>query len=194
MEYLQASPYYTYLVLPLLIFIARIFDVSFGTLRIIMVSKGVKRVAPFLGFFEVLIWILAISQIMANLNNWICYIAYAAGFATGNYIGMLIEEKLAMGTLIVRIMIPDSGNLLSKELNAKGFGTTTVCGNGAVGKVDLIYTVVSRKDLECVEDVIKRYDSNAFYSIEDVKKVKNGVFPAQTSTTSNLYKRWRVGL
>ena len=93
---------FTYVILPLLIFLARIADVSIGTIRIVMVAKGQKMIAPILGFFEVLIWLLAISKIMQNLDNWVCYVAYGAGFATGNYIGMIIEEKLAMGIKIGR--------------------------------------------------------------------------------------------
>ncbi|NLI23307.1 MAG: hypothetical protein GX419_01195, partial [Bacteroidales bacterium] len=81
------SDWFNYLILPFLIFLARICDVSIGTLRIIFVAKGNKLVAPFLGFFEVLIWILAITRIIQNLDNPFCYLGYAAGFATGNYIG-----------------------------------------------------------------------------------------------------------
>jgi uncharacterized protein YebE (UPF0316 family) len=78
--------YYTYILIPLLIFFARITDVSMGTVRIILVAKGYRTVAPIIGFFEVLIWILAISKIFENLDNWVCYVAYAGGFATGNYV------------------------------------------------------------------------------------------------------------
>ncbi|HPA70469.1 MAG TPA: DUF5698 domain-containing protein, partial [Bacteroidales bacterium] len=86
-----------YLLLPLFIFLARIFDVSLGTLRIIFVTKGMRIIAPLVGFFEVLIWLLAISRIMQDLDNWVSYIAYAGGFATGNFVGMYLEERLAIG-------------------------------------------------------------------------------------------------
>jgi uncharacterized protein YebE (UPF0316 family) len=192
MDVLTNDPLYTYLLLPLLIFIARICDVTFGTIRIILVSKGVKSIAPFLGFAEVFIWILAISQIMANLNNWICYIAYASGFATGNYVGMLLEEKLAMGTLILRIMIPNSAEELVKDLNNNSFGTTNVHADGSLGRVDLVYTIVNRKDLAKVEAIIKGYNPNAFYTIEEVKKVNKGIFPKKEGT-GQLLDRWRLG-
>lgn len=193
MDALSSDALYTYLILPLLIFFARICDVTFGTVRIILVSKGVKRIAPILGFFEVFIWILAISQIMANLNNWVCYIAYASGFATGNYVGMIIEEKLAMGTLILRIMIPISAEPLIKRLNEEGFGTTNVHADGSLGAVDLVYTIVNRKDLPKVESIIKGYNANAFYTIEEVKKVNKGIFPKKGTTTGILVDRWRQG-
>jgi uncharacterized protein YebE (UPF0316 family) len=97
------SNLFGYLILPLLIFFARICDVSIGTMRIIFVSKGKKNIAPLLGFFEVLIWIIVISKIMQNLNNYVNYVAYAAGFATGNLVGMIIEEKLAVGVQMIRV-------------------------------------------------------------------------------------------
>src|SRR4030065_1956471 len=116
------SNFFSYGILPLLIFLARICDVSIGTLRIIFVSKGKKNIAPFLGFFEVLIWIVAISKIMQNLDNYINYIAYAAGFATGNFVGMIIEEKLAMGIQMIRIFAYERGSELVQTLNSQGYG------------------------------------------------------------------------
>ena len=107
------SEMYMYFVLPFLIFLARICDVTIGTIRIILVSKGRKNMAPFLGFFEVFIWILAISRIMQNLNNPICYIAYAGGFAAGNYIGMMVEEKIALGVILIRIITHKEATYLS---------------------------------------------------------------------------------
>jgi uncharacterized protein YebE (UPF0316 family) len=92
-------------------------DVSLGTLRIIFVSRGKKSVAPFLGFFEVFIWLVVITNIMAHADNLVCYIAYAAGFATGNYVGIRLEEKLAIGMLSVRIFVPDDkAGILNEKL------------------------------------------------------------------------------
>ena len=90
-------PYFDLLVLPLLIFCLRICDMTLDTLRIIFMTRGLKRLAPIIGFFEILIWIFAITRIMQHLNSWVCYVAYAGGFATGNYVGMLVDEKLAIG-------------------------------------------------------------------------------------------------
>ncbi len=91
-------------VLPLLIFIARVTDVTFDTMRIIFISKGEKYLPPLLGFFEIMIWLFAIGQVMQNLTNIVYYIAYAAGFATGNFVGIIIEDKMAIGKLVVRII------------------------------------------------------------------------------------------
>ncbi len=183
-------------ILPLIIFVARICDVTIGTIRIILVSKGQKKIAPFLGFFEVLIWILAIGQIMTHLDNFVCYIGYAAGFATGNYIGMIVEEKLAMGTLIVRIITPKETSGLLENLHNQGFGATIFDASGRDGKVSIIYTIVSRKQLKNIEDTISNFYPQAFYSIEDLRSVKNGIVPdgiSKLGDSINPLKRWRKG-
>jgi uncharacterized protein YebE (UPF0316 family) len=191
------SNFFSYALLPLLIFLARICDVSIGTLRIIFVAKGKKYVAPVLGFFEVLIWITAISKIMQNLDNYVNYIAYAAGFATGNFVGMIIEEKLAMGIQMIRIFMNERGPELVTSLNDSGFGATNVEGHGAKDKVHIIFTIVQRNDLAKVLDIINRFNPDAFYTIEDVKTVNEGIFPLKKQVTllpfSNVIRQWRKG-
>lgn len=191
------SDLFSYAVLPLLIFLARICDVSIGTLRIIFVSKGKKNIAPILGFFEVLIWIIAISKIMQNLDNYINYIAYAAGFATGNLVGMIIEEKLAMGIQLIRVFAHQNGPDLVKTLNTNGFGATSVEAHGAIEKIDLIYTIVQRNELEKVLDIINKFNPMAFYTIEDVKAVNEGIFPPRKNNRAfpfaNVLRNWRKG-
>ena len=94
MDFLASDTwFFTWILLPALIFLARILDQSIGTLRLIFLSKGMKYIAPFLGFFEVIIWLLAVGQIMQHLDNWLCYVAYGAGFAMGNFIGITLEER-----------------------------------------------------------------------------------------------------
>jgi uncharacterized protein YebE (UPF0316 family) len=183
--------------MPLLIFLARICDVSIGTLRIIYVSKGKRNIAPFLGFFEVLIWITAISKIMQNLDNYVNYIAYAAGFATGNFVGMIIEEKLAMGILMIRVFAHELGSELVQTLNASGYGATVVEAQGAREKVNLIYTIVQRNELANVLDLINRFNPKVFYTIEDVKATNEGIFalkkPNSIFPFSNVLRQWRKG-
>jgi uncharacterized protein YebE (UPF0316 family) len=173
------SGIFTWVILPLLILISRVCDVTIGTIRIIFVSKGKKKLASLLGFFEVLIWLLAIGQIMQNLNNPVCYIGYASGFALGNFIGITVEEKLAMGTLVVRIFTSkDTANLVNL-LKEAGFGVTTVGGQGSVGPVNVIYTFIKRSDLPEVIRIIKDVNPKAFYCIEEVKSTHAGIFPSQ---------------
>ena len=191
------TDFFTYVLMPVLIFLARICDVSIGTMRIIFVSKGKRNIAPILGFFEVLIWITAISKIMQNLDNYINYIAYAAGFATGNYVGMIIEEKLAMGIQMVRIFAHERGPELVQTLNGNGYGATVVEAHGAREKVHLIYTIVQRNELDSVLKVITTFNPKAFFTIEDIKAANEGIFTPKKSNSvlpfGNIIRQWRKG-
>jgi uncharacterized protein YebE (UPF0316 family) len=191
-----STEWFNYLVLPLLIFFARICDVTIGTLRIIFVSKGNKLVAPLLGFFEVLIWILAITRIIENLDNPLCYIAYAGGFATGNYIGLLVEERLAVGVVIIRIITTREVPELVNRLNTSGHGTTVVNAEGSKEKVNIIFSIVKRNDIREITAIIDEIEPGAFYSVEDVRMVSHGVFPSKSPIFSRLqlFKHWRKGI
>jgi uncharacterized protein YebE (UPF0316 family) len=179
---------FTYLILPFLIFFARICDQTIGTLRIVMVAKGQKIVAPILGFFEVLIWLLAISRIFQNLDNWVCYLAYGLGFAAGNYIGMRLEEKLAMGFVKIQVITRKPADILIEMLKSSGYGITQHDAIGGNEPVTIIYTLIKRIELQKVVDIIKAYNPTSFYSVEDVKSVSYGVFPEKVNS-----RWWRLG-
>lgn len=168
--------------LPIVIFFGRICDVTLGTLRIIFVSKGEKKKAPIVGFFEVFIWVVIISQVFANASSLIAYIAYAAGYATGNYVGILVENKIAFGYLMLRIYTKKEGRELSQLLNKNGYGSTLIRGEGAVSEVDIIETVISRKSQQKVISLINTFDENAFYLIEDIRSKQKGIFVLNSST------------
>ncbi len=190
---------FNYIILPVIIGLARIFDVTVGTLRIILVSKGNKKLAPLLGFIEVLAWIIVIGEIMKSANNFACYLGYATGFATGNYIGMLVEEKLALGNLIIRIITEENARQLKNAIVKAGFGMTIVPGFGAMGNpVDIIFMAIHRSDLKQIVELIKENNSKAFYSIEELKDVSEGVFPAEKQISmkkgfTQILFRWRKG-
>lgn len=184
---------YSYVILPILIFFARLCDVTIGTLRIIFVSKGQKNIAPFLGFFEVFIWIVAIGQIMQGANNLYCYVGYAAGFATGNYVGMIVEERLAVGTLLIRAITSKDGLELVKLLSAKGHGATSFRAEGSMGNVNIVYSVVNRKSMGEVVTILKEYDPKLFFTLEDIRKVNAGIFTEKTSLSTTPLRRWRKG-
>jgi uncharacterized protein YebE (UPF0316 family) len=171
------SDWFQWVLLPVMIFLARIADVSLQTLRILFVSRGNRILAPLLGFFEVLIWILVIGQIMKNLDNALCYIAYATGFAAGTWVGIVIEDKLAYGQRILRIITQSGAPDLIKNLRGLGFGVTVMDAAGARGKVQIIDTVVRRADLGRVSRMVKRYHPKAFIAVEDIRSVSEGVFP-----------------
>jgi uncharacterized protein YebE (UPF0316 family) len=166
----------TYVILPLFIFLARIFDVSLGTLRIIFVTKGMRSVAPLVGFFEVLIWLLAISRIMQDLDNWLCYVAYAAGFASGNFVGMYLEERLAIGHEMIRVITRKDATSLIQELRGKGYGVTSVKAEGIEGEVAVIYIIARRSMIREVLDEINRFNPRALYTVESIKYVNKEIF------------------
>ncbi len=179
--------WWSWVVLPLLIFFARIIDQSIGTLRLIFVAKGYKKIAPILGFFEVIIWLIAIAQIMKHLNNPLCYIAYGGGFAMGNYIGILIEEKLSIGNVILRVIPKKDTTDLINHLRETGFGVTSVKAEGAKGEVDIVFTIIKRKNIPTAIEIINRFNPNAFYTIEEVKAVKEGYFGLKQSSKGNYW-------
>jgi uncharacterized protein YebE (UPF0316 family) len=162
---------FNWILLPFLIFFARVCDVSLGTIRIIFVSKGIKYLAPLIGFFEILIWLLAISQIMQNLTNVYYYIFYASGFAIGNLVGIILEEKLSIGTVGVRIITKRDAKKLVDTLKKANYGLTVLDAEGSNGMVKIIFTVVNRQNIKDVINIVKRYNSKAFYSIEDIRYV-----------------------
>jgi len=171
---------YAWVILPFIVFFARIADVTLGTLRIIFTSRGKRNIAPLLGFVEVLIWIVVVGQIVKNVHSITAYIGYAAGFAVGTYIGMKIEEKLALGTLVLRIILAQEGDEMARSLRAAGYGVTIVNGEGATGAVKLLYTVIKRKDLGAAAGIIHSVNPRAFFSVEEVRVAESGIFPAPT--------------
>lgn len=171
------SPVFTWVVIPLLIALARVVDVTLGTIRIIYISRGMKFLAPIFGFFEILIWLIAIGQIMKNLSNPVYYLAYALGFAAGNLVGIFVEERLAVGRVILRIITQRDATELVNYLRSSGYGVTTVEAEGSTGPVELIFTVIDREKVEAVVRSVQTHNPRAFYSIEDVRFVKEGIFP-----------------
>lgn len=171
-DFFQTYPW----LLPVVIFFGRICDVTLGTLRIIFVSKGEKKKAPIVGFFEVFIWVVIISQVFANANSLISYVAYAGGYAAGNYVGILVESKIAFGFLMLRVYTKKSGRELSQLLNKNDFGSTLIRGEGAISEVDIVETVISRKAQKRVINIIESFDPNAFYLIEDIRSKQKGIF------------------
>jgi len=155
--------------IPVFIFIARVVDVSMGTLRIIFVSRGMRMRAALLGFVEVLLWIIIVAQIFQNLDNWVNYIAYAGGFSVGTFLGITFERKLKVGTVIIRVITNDDASGLVSRLENAGFMITRVEAEGGKGPVEIIFTIIKRKRWNEAVEIIESFDQEAFYSVEDVK-------------------------
>ena len=171
---------FSFLILPLLIFIARICDVSINTIRIIYMLGGRRMTATLLGFFEAFIWLLVIREIFKHLDNWLCYVAYPAGFACGIFVGMIIEEKIAYGKVIVRIITRKEVSPLIQYLNSQSFRFTKVEAEGPDGKENLVFTVLDRERLDDLLNKLKELIPTAFYTIEKVKAAaESGALPEE---------------
>lgn len=181
------SDLFNWVVLPLLIFCCRTVDVTLATLRNIFLSKNIRNIVPFLGFFEVLIWLIAVSQIIKNLNNIMCYLAFAGGYSMGIFVGIKIEERLALGLQILRIITQHDSSSLVQKLTQHNFGVTTIDAHGAKGPVKVLLTVIKRKDMELVSGIINDHHPNSFYSIEDIRTANQGVFPRKADESKLDY-------
>lgn len=176
---MESQDIYTLFIYPLLIFFVRIVDVPIGTLRIIFLAKGKKILVPILGFFEVLLWIIVITKIVQNVDKPHYYVAYALGFATGSWIGMLIDQKLAMGTALIRIITAKPAASLVTALRESGYVVTDVPAFGVSGQVNVVFTVVKRKEIEKIVAKIREYNPQAFYTIEDIGYASKNVMPIE---------------
>ncbi len=178
---------YTWAVLPLLIFIARITDVSLDTLRIIFINRNLRYYAAIAGFFGVFIWLMVIRQIFQRIDSPLCYIAYAGGFAAGNIVGIMIENRISLGKVIIRTITRHEADELVAFLRSSGYGTTVIHAEGMTGPVKVVFTIVERSDVARIVDIIKRYNPNAFYSVEDVRFVSEAV----TAYRMPSSRKWR---
>ena len=190
------SDLFKWVLLPLLIVLSRVVDVTLGTIRIIYIARGMRYLAPFFGFFEILVWLLAIGQIMRNLTNPLYYLAYAVGFTLGNFVGILVEERLAIGSVVIRIITQKDSDTLIDRLRGQGYGVTVLNAIGSTGMVKVIFTIVKRKNLEEVIDEVRKYNPRAFFSVEDVRTAREGIFPLAREGRGflgNLLKGQRKG-
>ena len=169
LSFLLQEPFFSTWLLPILICLARVVDVSMGTVRSLLANKGHKKVAPIIGFFEVTIWVLAVAQIIQNLTQWQNYVAYGLGYAIGNFLGIFIEERIALGNSVVRIITNDKAHDLAKILVEKGFRISLVNAQGNNGKVSIIFLLVKRKTLKSLIPLIKEHNPLAVYSVEDIR-------------------------
>jgi uncharacterized protein YebE (UPF0316 family) len=177
---------FSFILLPFLIFLARITDVSINTIRIIYVLGGRRWTATILGFFESFIWLMAIRQIFEHLDNWLCYVAYPAGFASGIFIGMIIEERIAYGKVIVRIITRKEVNVLITFLNSMKLRYTHVNAEGPDGHENLVFTVLERENLEILLYKLKDILPTAFYTVEKVNRA------AEVGTLVEETSRWSI--
>lgn len=179
----ESPELYALVILPILIFLARVADVSMETIRVIYISRGIKYLAPIIAFFEIVIWLLAMEVVMSDLANMANFFAFAFGFATGTYVGLVIEEKLSIGMVILRIITPDetSNEGIVTFLAGEHFGVTHLDAQGSRGSVRIILTLINRTDLPRITGFLQENFPRVFFSLEDVRYANQGVFRPKNS-------------
>ncbi|MBQ0758171.1 MAG: DUF2179 domain-containing protein [Gammaproteobacteria bacterium] len=164
---------YPFLLVPL-IFFARVADVSLGTFRTIVVFRGNKLLASIIGFFEIMIWLVAAGQVLTNLDHWYLAVAYAGGFAVGNYVGISIESHFAIGKELIRC-ISFNRDVLADKLREQGFKVVSFDGDmGEANPVELLLIIEKRRNTAALIQQIKELDPSAVYSVSDIKSVYDG--------------------
>lgn len=175
MEYLRDPHAWLF---ALLIFCLRVGDMSLDTIRVLFMVRGKKLLVWVLGFFQALIFVVAISSVLTQLNNILNVIGYATGFATGNIVGMMIENRLAIGHVLVNIISSNRGSFIAERLRASGYAVTEIAGRGMNGTVFELHASVLRKDVSQVETIVLESDPQAFVTAEDVRPVRRGFWRA----------------
>ena len=161
----------------LVIFMARVIDVSLSTFRTLMVVQGRRLPAAIIGFFEISIYVTALSKVVNDLGDPFKLLSYALGFACGNYIGITIENKIALGNLSVQIILKTSDNKELKQLlREAGFGVTVLVGQGIDGTREILNLVINRKDLNSLRKIISEYDEKAFMTVNNINPISGGYF------------------
>lgn len=179
-----------YILLPALIFIARVSDVTLATVKLMFVVNNARKIAAVLGFFEALITIVALSRIVQDASNSIAYIMYAAGFATGTYIGMLIEEKLAYGSVVVRIISKKIPETLLAHLAENRYHYSMMDANDQSGNTQVLFTVCKRKKLSALLASLEQLAPQALYTIEGVKQVSRDLIPEKQQVGGPYVPAW----
>lgn len=158
------------LVIPLLIFFARIADVSLGTLRMIFIINGMRWVPAALGFVEVVIWVVAVGNAVANLTDPLVLIGYAGGFSMGTYLGAVIEERVGIGFRIVTIINPKAELHVAEHIRAAGFAATELSGTGRSGPVEVVIAVVRRRSMAPLSSLLTEIAPAAFMTVERAER------------------------
>lgn len=158
----------------LLIFGMRVANMSLDTVRVMMVVRGRKGVAWLMGFVQTLIFIYVLTTVINDLDNWLTIIAYAGGFATGNVVGMWIEDRMAMGHTHLRIISMAHGVAIAEKVRDEGYAVTEIVGRGRDGVVSLLNVSVRRKNVKKVCEIVQGVDEDVFITAEDLRPVRRG--------------------
>lgn len=155
----------------LLIFVLRTLDVGISTVRIVILGRGKRGLAAALGFVEAIVWVVAVARVLDGIDDPARMVAFAAGFAMGTYLGSMVEEWLAIGQALVRVVAPVDSPSVAADLRELGFGATVFNGDGMDGEVRLTFCVVERKRLHEVTRLIQGLNPDAYVTVDDTASV-----------------------
>ncbi|MBE3589016.1 MAG: DUF2179 domain-containing protein [Thermoanaerobacteraceae bacterium] len=163
----------------LFIFTARVVDMSLDVVRVLMLMRDKRLLAAMVGFVEVSVFILALNQVLAGgLTDPGKVIAYAGGFATGNYVGSIIENRLALGYLTLQLFpAPDRAARFIEIFSQAGFGVSSVCCQGRYGERNILFVLLKRRDLQRALSLLDEVDPGTFFSVSDARQIHGGIFP-----------------
>lgn len=165
---------------PIAVFFLRVTDVSMATVRMLLIMRGRRFLAPLIGFFEILIWVTAIGIVVQHLQSPLHVVGYAGGFAAGSFLGLLLEERLALGLATIRTVVRSGGPELSAELREAGFGVTEMAGRGREGVVEVLYSVLPRRRVPTALELIHRGAPDSFVVVDEPRGVHRGwLYPAK---------------
>ncbi len=160
-----------------LIFLSRLVDVSMGTMRTLMVVQGRKWPAAIIGFFEITLYVVVLGKVVNNLDNVFNLLSYSLGYATGNYVGIIIENKIALGKLAVKVILKSEDNEeMIAALRDAGFGVTVVKGTGKEGIREILNIIIDRKKLVGLQKTLSEYDETAFVTVNSINPINGGYF------------------
>ena len=167
------------ILIALLIFTVRVIATSLDTIRLILTMRSSKIWVWLLGFFNSMIWVVTFAFVLSDINNIVNVIFYAAGFATGNVMGMWIEDKLAVGFAEVRVISSNWGAAILDVLRENNYAVTEIPARGKDGMVSVITSSVRRSQVQDVEKLVRNIDQDAFITTEDVVAVRRGFWRAK---------------
>lgn len=153
------------------IFSLRLLDVGIGTVRIVLIGRGRRGPAAALGFVEALIWVIAVSRVLSGLEDPARMVAFALGFAAGTYVGSMVEEWLALGQSLIRVVAPVQTDQVAPILRRRGYGATVVNGDGLSGEVRVTFSIVPRKEVWSVTRLIHQANPEAYVSVEQTSTI-----------------------
>jgi uncharacterized protein YebE (UPF0316 family) len=177
------------LAIPLLIFVARLGDVSLGTLRMIFTISGMRWLPAALGFVEVVIWVVAIGNAVTNLDQPLVLVGYAGGFAMGTVLGSIIEARIAIGHRVVTIVNPVVEIDLASAMRESGFVVTQVAGQGRAGPVEVVIAVVRRRSLPGLAARVRELVPSAFMTVERAERAVAGLIAPGARTAERPWFR-----